>query len=208
MTKKLSVWVPGVLNEEQKYQRWHCCQQNKFNCINREKYLKKIIAIDESGVPSYAPTPRHQRGFWVKDGEPVPKIPKPKLYEEKLMLVVGMDFDGVAFWDVLEPGNTMTADRYKSFLDHHVSKWQTDKNVSRPHVLHDNAKPHKGRVVMELIQSKRWSILPHPPYSPDFNPVDYNCFGNLKMKLSGKRYANLESLKKAIGNNIKVVNEN
>jgi hypothetical protein len=73
----------------------------------------------------------------VKPGTPGENIPRSELHERKLLLTVGMDIDGVAFWDVLEFNQTMTAERYKSFLERFVTKWQTDKDIRRPVILHE-----------------------------------------------------------------------
>ena len=33
---------------------------------------------------------------------------------------------------------------------------------------HDNARPHVAKVVKETLEALNWDVLPHPPYSPDF----------------------------------------
>jgi len=37
-------------------------------------------------------------------------------------------------------------------------------------ILHDNARPHLGKHVRELLDGYSWEVLPHPPYSPDESP--------------------------------------
>lgn len=207
MKKLLNQWVPHVLTENQKYQRWHDAYDNKCKCINPSWYLRRIIAIDESWVPSYTPLPRHRRRSWIRKGEPVEKVPKQELHERKVMLVAGMDYDGVAFWDVLEQGQTMAGPRYKAFLEQHVTQWQARKHIQHPLLLHDNCRPHKAIVVRKFLKEHRWSLLLHPPYSPDMNPLDYNCFGHLKQQLAGYRYDTLDSLQNAISEAISVLNE-
>jgi histone-lysine N-methyltransferase SETMAR len=36
-----------------------------------------------------------------------------------------------------------------------------------------------------------WQVLPHPPYSPDMSPPDFDLLPKLK-KLCGKRFRNFE----------------
>lgn len=187
--------------------RVHICELNLFRLTNTRGMLKRIIAIDESWAPVYTLPPRHQRRHWVSPGQQPAAIPMPELHEQKELLIIGMDFDGVAFWSLFDEGLTMTSDRYKTFLDENVTKWQLDKKISYPIILHDNAKPYKAQIIKDLLKSKSWSSLPHPPYSPDLNPCDYNCFGNLKMRLSGVRYPDIDSLKSAINDKIRVMNE-
>jgi hypothetical protein len=73
-----------------------------------------------------------------------------------------MNYDGIAFWGVLDLNQTMNAERYKSFLEQHVTKWASDKGVSRPVILHDNARPHKAKIVQDFIKEYGWTLLPHP----------------------------------------------
>src|SRR5436190_20717393 len=47
---------------------------------------------------------------------------------------------------------------------------------ARPLILHDNARPHIGHVVTEKLREYGLEVLPHPPYSPDMSPPDYDLF--------------------------------
>ena len=40
-------------------------------------------------------------------------------------------------------------------------------------LLHDNARPH---VAKKYLETFKWDVLPHPPYSPDIAPSDYWLF--------------------------------
>ncbi len=82
--------------------------------------LDSIIAIDETWVPMYAPPSRHKAQFWLHPGEQAPNIPKPELHERKLLLTVGMDVTGVAFWGVLSENQCMNGERYCAFLEKYV----------------------------------------------------------------------------------------
>jgi hypothetical protein len=69
----------------------------------------------------YDPPPRHKARYWVPPGNAAPKVPKPELHERKLLLTVGMDLIGVAFWAVLDLNQTMNRERYRDFLRHFVT---------------------------------------------------------------------------------------
>jgi len=45
-------------------------------------------------------------------------------------------------------------------------------------ILHDNARPHLGKDVRELLDRYSWEMLPHLPYSPDMSPPDFACSQN------------------------------
>jgi histone-lysine N-methyltransferase SETMAR len=40
----------------------------------------------------------------------------------------------------------------------------------------------------EAITKLGWTVLPHPPYSPDLAPSDFHLFGSLKDVIRGKRF--------------------
>ena len=55
-------------------------------------------------------------------------------------------------------------------------------------LLHDNARPHKTKLVKEKINDVGMIELEHPPYSPDLSPCDFWLFDGLKKHLSGKEF--------------------
>ncbi len=65
-------------------------------------------------------------------------------------------------------------------------------------LLHDNAKPHTAKLTTALLKEFGWEVLPHAAYSPDMAPSDYHTFPGLKKDLGGKRFADDQSLKKAV----------
>ena len=46
-------------------------------------------------------------------------------------------------------------------------------------ILKDNAPDHTSQVAMTAATECRFEILPHPLYSPDMNPCDFNLFPKL-----------------------------
>jgi len=43
-----------------------------------------------------------------------------------------------------------------------------------------------------------WEVLPHPPYSPDMSPPDFDLFPKLKINMCGVRFSTLEDLSASI----------
>ena len=41
---------------------------------------------------------------------------------------------------------------------------------------HNNARPHVAKVVKTYLETLKWEVLPHPPYSPDVLPLTITCF--------------------------------
>ena len=51
-----------------------------------------------------------------------------------------------------------------------------EKDGSCP-LLQGNARPHTNRRTGEPIVSVGWTVLPHPPNSPDLEPFGFHLFG-------------------------------
>ena len=68
--------------------------------------------------------------------------------------------------------------------------------------LYDNDRPHSSIERREIIASLGWTTVPHPQYSPDLTPSDYDQFGPMKEGLRGKGYANEEKMKTAVINQL------
>jgi hypothetical protein len=43
-----------------------------------------------------------------------------------------------------------------------------------------------------------WTVLPHPPYSPDLAPLDFHLFGSLKNALRGTHFEDDNSVIEAM----------
>jgi len=40
--------------------------------------------------------------------------------------------------------------------------------------LHDNeARPHVAKIIKKYLETLKWDVLPHSPYSPDIASSDY-----------------------------------
>ena len=65
-------------------------------------------------------------------------------------------------------------------------------------LLHDNARPHKTKLVREKLESMRVVELDHPPYSPDLAPYEFWLFPKLKKHLSGRKFESRAHLGSAI----------
>ncbi|KAJ4450514.1 hypothetical protein ANN_01941 [Periplaneta americana] len=87
------------------------------------------------------------------------------------MFIVAYDIDGVILHHAVPPRQTVNADYYCRFLQHHLCPALRRKRrhlgVQNPIILHDNAKSHTTAAVKDLLRRWQWEILEHPPYSPD-----------------------------------------
>ncbi|KAG5317782.1 MOS1T transposase, partial [Pseudoatta argentina] len=65
-------------------------------------------------------------------------------------------------------------------------------------LLHDNARPHVGKPVKTYLETLKWEVLPHPPYSPDIAPSDFHLFRSMAHGLADQRFHSYEEAQKWI----------
>ncbi|CAK9829695.1 Histone-lysine N-methyltransferase SETMAR [Anthophora retusa] len=116
----------------------------------------------------------------------------------------GQTVNATFYLELLKSNLTITADRYVQQLQRVQEKLHEKRPalVNRNNVilLHDDARPHTARVTQEKILELGWSVLPHPPYSPDLAPTDYHLFCSLQNFLNGKTFNSEEQVSQAVEN--------
>ncbi|KAG5323515.1 MOS1T transposase, partial [Pseudoatta argentina] len=60
---------------------------------------------------------------------------------------------------------------------------------------HDNARPHVAKVIKTYLETLKWEVLPHPPYSPDVAPSDYHLFPPMAHGLADQHFRSFEKVK-------------
>ena len=145
------------------------------------EFLQKVVAIDETWIRDFEPELKSQSSEWRGKGSPRTKKFKRAQWNMKQMMIFAYDCKGVIITDRVPIGTTVTAAYYRQFLQ----KLRRKMHANRPDVLedgvlilHDNARPNLGKDVRELLDGYSWEVLPHPPYSPDMSPSDFDLFPN------------------------------
>ena len=77
--------------------------------------------------------------------------------------------------------------------------------LSRWHLHHDNASPHKTLLVKNVLEGARIHILEHAPYSPDLAPCDFYLFPTLKTRLAGRTFKTRPAFAKAVNEELKSI---
>ena len=101
-------------------------------------------------------------------------------------------------WELLPTDSTITVEVYCEQLDRVEEKLQGKQD--KVYFLHDNARPHIPTSTHQKLLELGWSVLPHPPYSPDLVPTDYQLFRSLTNHLSEKRFGDEDDLKMNLNN--------
>jgi len=195
---KCGIWVPHQLNANQLLQRTTVCT-SLLARLSVDPFISRIVTGDEKWV-LYNNVQRKRQ--WLSSGQqPIP-TPKPGLHPKKVLLCVWWDIEGVIHHELLNIGQTITADIYCQQLDRlhdRLVKLRPSLVNRRGIVLqHDNAKPHTAKITREKLKKFGWDVLPHPSYSPDIAPSDYHLFQSLQHFMADKDYKDKDDVNTAI----------
>jgi transposase len=72
---------------------------------------------------------------------------------------------------------------------------------------HNNALVHALLLVLSYLAKHKISILPHPPYSPNFAQVDFFLFPKLKTTLKGRRFQTIEEIQENMIRELRTITE-
>jgi hypothetical protein len=66
-------------------------------------------------------------------------------------------------------------------------------------LLHrDKARPHCSAQTQDAMTSLKFTVVPHPPYSPDLAPSDFWFFPNLNETLKGQHFVSDAEVETAV----------
>lgn len=188
--KKRDQWVPHELNENQKNRRFDVSSALLLR-NEEEPFLHRVVTCDEKWILY---DNRRRSAQWLDHDEPPRHFPKPKLHQKKVMVTVWWSYAGLIHHSFLNPGDTITAEKYCHEIDEMHRKLQQKQpalvNRKRPIILHDNARPHVSMMTRQKLHELKYEILDHPPYSPDLSPTDYHFFKHLDNFLRDKCFNN------------------
>jgi hypothetical protein len=116
------------------------------------------------------------------------------------MRTVFGDRKGVILVDFLEQGLRINAARYVKTLLKMKARIARVWREKKQHVLlqHDNAMPHTAFLTRECTAKFGWTVLSHPPYSPDVAPSVFHLFGPIKGGLRGKQSPSTDAVIEAV----------
>jgi len=121
---------------------------------------ERLVFVDETGVttamtPAYAWAPRGERAYGSAPGS-----------WESVTLTAALGLDGVRA-PLVFPGATNAA-TFQTYVEGVLVPALNEGDV----VVFDNLSAHLSPVVVEAIERAGASVLPLPPYSPDYTPIE------------------------------------
>jgi histone-lysine N-methyltransferase SETMAR len=164
--------------------------------------LNDIITGDETWFHFYTVPSKESNKTWVRGGENRLQISRTAQNAKKRMFCVFFSIEGVMARIVVPKGQTVNGTFYRTnVLPVVFSKYKELKNrktVRNVMMHHDNAAPHKSKIVTEYLEKEKIISLPHPPYSPDLAPCDFFLFPRIKKELKNQHFDHIENLARAI----------
>lgn len=199
MIQKQGHWVPYELKPRDVERRFLTCEL-LLQRQKRKGFLHRIVTGDEKWIHYDNPK---RRKSWGKPGHASTSSAKPNIHGSKLLLCIWWDQQGVIYYELLKPNETITGDRYRLQLMR-LSRALKEKRplYEQRHdkviLLHDNARPHVAKPVKTYLETLQWQVLPHPPYSPDIAPSDFHLFRSMAHGLAEQRFHSYEDTKEWI----------
>jgi len=184
-------WVLRQLTDPMKEHRNTVAQEllNRYR-LEGDDFLKNIATGDESCVHHYDPENKRQSMEYCHPGSPSVKKFRTVQSAKKVMLTIFWDARGVLYTEFLTKGSTMNFDRYCETLQslkQHIRRIRPERNMFLLH--QNNARPHCSAQTQDATASLKFTVVPHPPYSPDLAPSDFWLFAKLKEMLKGQHFS-------------------
>jgi len=146
----------------------------------------RLVFVDETGANT-AMTRTHGR---APEGERVPgAVPG---FWTTLTLICGLRLSGVLAPLVFQ-GSTDTA-TFETYGEQALAPQLHPGDV----VIRDNLKPHKAKSVVKAIERAGAKVIPLPPSSPDYSPIE-EMFSKVKGALKSAAARTTDALTTAIG---------
>ncbi len=141
----------------------------------------KLIFLDECSIS----TALNHRYGWAPAGERV--VLHAPVRGTRRTMVGAIALDGRRALDIIEKGL-----RIPSFIEYVRNRLVP---ILRPGdiVVMDNLKIHRNAEAIELIEKAGATVLFQPPYSPEFNAIEF-CWGWIKHRLRRIAARNIDSL--------------
>ena len=161
-------------------------KRRRYRAKVRRIEAKRLVFVDETGVNT-AMTPTHA---WARRGERAEGSVPSSWGSTTVIAALGSD--GVRA-PLVFPGATDTQ-AFQTYVDQVLVPELRPGDV----VVFDNLKPHLSRHVAESIERAGATVLPLPPYSSDYDPIE-ELWSKFKGQLRRIAARTKDGLYKAVG---------
>ena len=154
------------------------------------------MTVDKTWVHHYEPENKAQSRQWVGPGSPRPKKFKMQPSAGKVMATVFWDAKGFIMLDFLPKRSTLTGVYCTNLLDQLRTAIREKRRckLSKGVLLQqDKARVHTCKVAMDVVERNGYELIPHPAYSPDLAPSDFQI-PNFKKGIRGLHFRSDEEV--------------
>ena len=150
--------------------------------------------LDETGLS----TSLHQSKVYAKKGMPAPVIHRHIRGASRSIIGV-VTTDGKSSYSVMKKALNKVS--FEEFIRNHIIPIAT-----KPYTLiMDNLSIHKNKACLELLKKHQIEVIFQPPYSPEYNPIEF-VWGWVKKSLRRGMERNIDDLVNQFINKIKQTN--
>ena len=187
MRKLASRWIPHELTEKNRKDRVEACRVILEKIKEGKWRLCDIITGDESWFYLRQIGRKSSNASWVAEGEYPRTVVRRDRYEPKSMFSIFFRTTGMVHIDCLKKGETISSQYYiENCLEpivNEINRQRPNSGTKNMKFLHDNARPHVTNGVKSYLNDNGFTIIRHPPYSPDLAPSDFWLFDRIKSHL-------------------------
>ena len=149
-------WVPHLLTEEQKTQRFKCAREllKTYKGCN-SRVISNLLTGDETWVHMFEPQRRADNKQWKRKDKKRQCIAKRTISSKKTFYAIFFKSSGPVVQVPCPSGHTVIGRFYKNSVQKKVKEFYNKKLPSKGwsgvHLLHDNASSHKCEVVKSFF---------------------------------------------------------
>jgi len=198
-TTARSWWVPRKLTLEKKQKRVEICEEHlKRYPEEWDQFILNIFTGDESRIHYFDPEEKRLSmqcsTLHLLARKKFKRMPS----AGKIFLTVFWDSQRVYKTTFLEAGNTVNSVRYVEIKNLRRRVCRVRRSTSPVLLLNKNARPQTARATIDALETLKFEVLFHPPYSPDLAPSDFHFFPHLKRDLKGTHFTSDDEVKQAV----------
>ncbi len=116
------------------------------------------------------------------------------------------DASGMIYREFVRPPQTINQIFFRQVITRFDTTYQNHRPrgmvAGRRFIHMDNASSHTAALTRLHLNNLGWTILPHPPYSPDLAPNDFWLYPRVKKGLRGRRFTTFAELEDAVDEQI------
>ena len=162
----------------------------------KKSFLHRIVTGDVKWI--HYDNPKRKKSY-VKPGQPAKSTAKPNIQGTMVMLYIWWAQNGVLYYELLKPGETINGERYRTQLfrlKRTIAENRPEYATRHKAIIfhQDNARPHVAIPVKNYLENSGWEVLPHPPYGSDLAPSEYHLFLLMQNALTGIRWDGIHKL--------------